>query len=190
MKEFYDLPFNERPDLTPYLIHLTKDFKKLKSILKNGEIKANKKCIKGDQPAVCFMDIPFYSLKHIINKDNEDRYGPYGIIVTKKYAYKKKVRPVLYLSDEETDALNISEKELWRVVRFEVQKKAHEEPTWISWLHEREWRCCGDFSLPKELIGVLVKTSKEAQKLQKKMKNKSWTRSIIPLSVICQGLIY
>ena len=136
------------------------------------------------------MDILFYSLKYVITKDNKDRYGPYGIIVTKKYAYRKKVRPVLYLSDEEKSTLNIPEKELWRVVKLEVQRKSHKKQKWVSWLHEREWRCCGDFSLPKELIGVLVKTPKDAQKLQKKMKNKNWTRSIIPLSVVCQGLIY
>jgi hypothetical protein len=50
--DFEDLPFFERPDLTPYLIHLTKNtkadddysaFENLVSILQNGEIWGSKK---------------------------------------------------------------------------------------------------------------------------------------------------
>ncbi len=46
--EFNDLPFNERPDLTPYLIHLTRNsfgqnkrsaFENLLMILRDGKIR-------------------------------------------------------------------------------------------------------------------------------------------------------
>ena len=73
---FEDLPFYERPDLTPYLIHLTKNTKRkddystfdnLINILKKGEIwgsSSKSGFIKGPNRATCFMDVPFVSLKY------------------------------------------------------------------------------------------------------------------------------
>jgi len=197
--EFEDLPFYERPDLTPYLIHLTTNTKAkdensafdiLVSILKTGKIRGGQGFIKGQNPAACFMDVPFYSLKYILNKENtnveEPRYEPFGIFVTKKYAYSKGCRPVLYLANKEVQLLRIPDSELWRVVRFEVSDEG-----WISWLHEREWRVKGDFALPSKLLGVLVRNPSYAEKLQKliaKSEFKVKPRSVIPLTVLCQGL--
>ena len=74
LPQFDDLPFNARPDLTPYLIHLTKNTRvddefsalaNLKSILKAGEIwgsNTSKGFIKGPNTAVCFMDVPFQAV--------------------------------------------------------------------------------------------------------------------------------
>ena len=203
LPEFEDLPFNERPDLTPYLIHLTKNTKRkdgctafdnLVNILEEGKIWGSNATgfIRGPNEATSFMDVPFISLKYILNKDNtaphNPRYEPYGIFITKKTAYKKGVRPVMYLSNEEIRDLKIPEEELWRIVRFEVFDEG-----WISWIHEREWRCKGDFKLPSGLVGVLVKNSKKAEELQDLIhenpnKFKATPKSIIPLEVICQGL--
>ena len=53
--------------------------------------------------AACFRDVPFASLKYVLTPENADpqspRYEPYGIAVTKRYAYGEGCRPVLYLSD-------------------------------------------------------------------------------------------
>ena len=187
--KYYELPFRDRPDLTPYLIHLTKNtieddeysaYDNLLHILRDGEIwgSDNSGFIKGNKnTATCFMDIPFSALKYTLNEENSDpshpRYEPYGIFVEKNYAYRKGVRPVLYLSDEEVKCLNIPNKELWRVVKLEVHNT-----DWISWVHEREWRCKGSFILPKKnksqscsfKLGVLVKTYRDVLKLQKEMK--------------------
>ncbi len=205
LPEFDELPFNKRPDLTPYLIHLTKNteaddeysaFDNLVSILKNGEIWASNKSkgfIKGPHGAACFMDVPFAALKYVLTPENTDpqkpRYEPYGILITKKYAYSKGCRPVLYLSDEEVRGLGLPSNELWRVVRFEVSKKG-----WISWLHEREWRCRGPFKLPSKIQGVVVKNTKDALKLHEIIgkspkKFKTTPSSIVPLTLLCQGLI-
>ncbi|MBF0877662.1 hypothetical protein HKD21_12520 [Gluconobacter cerevisiae] len=204
MTTFSELPFNSRPDLTPYLLHMTKNtksiggqsaFKNLINILKSGKIigSGNRGFIKGPNKATCFMDVPFSSLKYVLTPENSDpekpRYEPYGIVLTKATSYKKGCRPVLYLSDDEKRSLKIPDDELWRVVRFEV-KNEH----WISWVHEREWRSKGDLKLPSEILAVLVKTTKEASKLHRIMQNypnkfKSKPRSIIPLNLICQGLI-
>ncbi|MDR3585059.1 MAG: hypothetical protein P4L59_07005 [Desulfosporosinus sp.] len=200
--DFEELPFTDRPDLTPYLIHLTKNtksddgfsaFDNLVSLLKTKKIwgSDSRGFVKGPNKAACFMDVPFISLKYILNKDNcnpeNPRYEPFGVFVTKKYGYGHGLRPVLYLSNEELKDLGIPEQELWRVVRFEVAGEK-----WISWLHEREWRSKGDFILPNN-AGVLVETIKQARELQKLINEnpedfKVTPRTIIPLSVICQGL--
>jgi hypothetical protein len=140
------------------------------------------------------MDVPFYALKYVLTPDNVDpekpRYEPFGVFVTKRYAYGRGCRPVLYLSNQEVEALGIPKDEQWRVVRFEVTDGGG----WISWLHEREWRCKGTFSLPSEVQGVLVKNTDSAAKLQRLLAGKPNNfrcvpKSIIPLTVICQGLL-
>lgn len=202
---FDDLPFNARPDLTPYVIHLTKNtkaeddysaFDNLISILAGGEIfgsSNSKGFIKGPNNATCFMDVPFQALKYVLTPENMDpqkpRYEPFGIVLTKKYAYEHGCRPVLYLSNDETKVLQIPSEELWRVVRFEVTGDG-----WISWLHEREWRCKGNCELPNRIQSVLVKNTDFALQLQERIKSKPEEyacipKSIIPLSVVCQGFM-
>ena len=66
------------------------------------------------------MDVPFDSLKYILNEDNSQpsnpRYEAFGVFVTKKHAYQEGCRPVLYASNEESEQLCIPKSELWRVV--------------------------------------------------------------------------
>lgn len=201
--DFEDLPFFERPDLTPYFIHLTKNtqaeddfsaFENLVSILQRGEIWGSTKkrgFVKGPHRAACFMDVPFHSLKYILNKENSNpkapRYEAFGVFVTKKHAYKEGCRPVLYMSNKELKQLCIPEAELWRVVRFEADDEG-----WISWLHEREWRCKGDYTLPTN-AGVVVKNSTYVERLNERIRKepkkfKVHPRAIIPLTILCQGL--
>ncbi|MDD3183520.1 MAG: hypothetical protein PHD48_12070 [Alphaproteobacteria bacterium] len=139
------------------------------------------------------MDIPFASLKYVLTPENSSarspRYEPYGIAITKQHAYKKGCRPVLYLSNLEVTALKIPKSELWRVVRFEVS-----ESGWISWLHEREWRCEGNFKLPKSIQAAFVRNTKEAKRLMKELADdpdqfKCIPKSVIPFTVMCQGLL-
>ncbi len=201
-----DLPFFERPDLSPFLVHLTKNtenedgytaFDNLVSILKTGEVfgsTAKKGFIKGRTPASCFMDVPLGCLKYVLNEKNtiraRPRYEPFGVVISKKFAYSHGCRPVLYLSNEESNTLEIPEAELWRVVRLEAV-----DGSGVNWIHEREWRAKGSFSLPSKVRAVLVKDEKFAQRLQKLIVQESETfattaASIIPLSILCQGLPY
>ncbi|MFG1477548.1 hypothetical protein V5F53_02655 [Xanthobacter sp. V4C-4] len=205
MPDFDDLPFYSRPDLTPFLIHLTKNTEKLNersafdnlvNILKTGKIcgsSSERGFIKGQRKAVCFMDVPFPSLKYILTPENTNqekpRYEPYGIVLTKRLAYKNGCRPVLYLSNDEVNALSIPKEELWRVVRLEVK-----EDNWICWVHEREWRCVEYFKLPKKIYAVLVRDTKYAKKLREMINQspdsfKCTPASILPLTIISQGLL-
>lgn len=100
------------------------------------------------------------------------------------------------MSKEEEKILKIPDKELWRVVRLEVHNR-----DWISWIHEREWRCPGNFDLPQKeknrkkdfKLGVLVKSFEDVLKLQKDIRKKSNNitvdiSTILPMDIICQGL--
>lgn len=205
MPTFNELPFNARPDLTPYLLHLTKNtkadnqysaFDNLVNILQTGEIwgsDTTKGFVRGPSPAACFMDVPFACLKYVLTPENSDpehpRYEAYGVAVTKVFAYRHGCRPVLYLSNDEIESIGIPAEELWRVVRLEVHNDR-----WISWLHEREWRSKGNFELPRTSVAVLVKSTRNSLRLQKLIRDdpKSFEcapRSIIPLNVICQGFL-
>jgi hypothetical protein len=89
-----ELPFNIRPDLTPYLVHLTKRrsrrsaLENLENILRDGVIEGTFSYVKGSRKAACFMDVPFVALKYVCSKGNEDRYEPYGVVISKKFAYR------------------------------------------------------------------------------------------------------
>jgi len=193
--DYRKLPFWTRPDLTPYLIHLTRTrggrsaFENLVKILRTGAIEGSTRTgfIKGSTPAACFMDVPFHALKAVCTPENAKRYEPYGVVVTKRTAYDRGARPVLYLSDKEQDRLNLPENELWRVVKLEVSGEG-----WVSWLHEREWRCPEEFRLPNQFVGVIVRSLNEAvglrQLLGEEEDFKARPKCILPLEVICQGL--
>jgi len=199
------LPFFERPDLSPFLVHLTRNteakdgftaFMNLVSILLYGEVRGSGKdgFIKGPHKAACFMDVPLSSLKYVLNQANTEgdrpRYEAYGIVILKSYAYEQGCRPVLYLSDKETSDLKIPDDELWRVVRLEAV-----DGTGVNWIHEREWRAKGNFILPQATIAVLVQSTEDATRLEKLINKgrgelKSIPSAIIPLEVLCQGLPY
>ncbi|TKB75025.1 MAG: hypothetical protein E8D46_03790 [Nitrospira sp.] len=199
----YDLPNNERPDLTPYLIHLTKGndkhtgFEILQRILRGGVITGTDSYIKGNREAACFMDIPFASLKYVCSENNKRRYEPYGVIVKKTTAYDRGARPVLYLSSSECQDMGITKSkcpnDLWRVVSL---KGSNKRGIWgVNWMHEREWRCPDEFELPSEVLAVLVKSSSEAEELSHKIARrpsqyKCRPKTVIPLNIICQGLVY
>ena len=201
---FDDLPFNKRPDLSPYLIHLTKNtkpkddhsaYENLVHILQTGRIWGSGKAgyIRGGKKAACFMDVPFASLKYVLTPENtkrsEPRYEPYGIVVGKAPGYKRGLRPVLYLSDDEVRQLGIPKAEQWRVVRLEKH-----DDGWVNWAHEREWRCEGAYKLRATVPAVIVRNLAAAKRLRDRLaaepdEFKCIPDAILPASMICQGLL-
>lgn len=80
MKDYFnDLPTTSRPDMTPFLIHLTKSneetsaFDNLVNILKSGLIKTTDGTgfIKGGCRAACFMEVPISALKYSLTKEKK-----------------------------------------------------------------------------------------------------------------------
>jgi hypothetical protein len=82
-KKLTELPYYERPDLTPYLIHLTKAsndqtaIENLISILKNGLIEGTDGYVQqaafGKVAKVaCFMDVPFAALNMSVPRRTPD----------------------------------------------------------------------------------------------------------------------
>jgi hypothetical protein len=199
-KTLKELPYYERPDLTPYLIHLTKGsdsqsaLKNLVSIIRSGVIEGTDSFVTGAAQksgvkAACFMDVPFAALKYVCSSKNEERYQSYGVAVRKRDVYRQEGRPVLYLSKEEREDLKIPAKQMWRVVTLEYDE---ETDNWIDWQHEREWRCPDEFDLKMAPFIALVKSVKDVQTLQDKIvgerdRFRCVPLSIIPLAVICQG---
>lgn len=85
------------------ILHFTNDKNALKSILKNNfrVFYCRESIIIGNipityvAPMVSFCDIPLSEIKNQISK-----YGTYGIGLTKEWAERKKLNPVLYLEKQ------------------------------------------------------------------------------------------
>ncbi len=122
------------------------------NIVSDGVIKASTSksgFIAGATPAVCFQDAPlasicqnvFYEQKYQeSNKDTKTRYRGAGVSISKRYAYGKRARPVIY--DKTADAkAYLPPDQWWRIVNFDLDN----EKKIIDWTHEREWRVAHDF---------------------------------------------
>ncbi|HEY9608565.1 hypothetical protein [Allocoleopsis sp.] len=165
-----------RSDITNGVTHLTKPSFNIKNLTDEDEINqlatenlieilkdrvirgstTEKGFIVGKTPAVCFQDVPFYSLiqnieherqRRSANPNERYRYCGVGIAFFKPYIFRKGGRPVFY------DQIEIAKKLLpqdqhWRIVNFDIS----DHNKIIDWTHEREWR------LPIELKFELNKT--------------------------------
>lgn len=147
---------------TNSVIHYTGSFVKLKSILKEGfKIKYCEEKLKlgghlrgtlngsnTAHPMVCFCDIP---LSH--SKKHSDSYGKYGIGLTKEWAFKNKLNPVLYIDRNSFIADMIhglikSEMQLQQVYRIKACAKNYSGEVGVKgkynpeyrFYDEREWR--------------------------------------------------
>lgn len=147
------------------LFHFTKQYDYLLDTLRNGFWP--RYCIEPTWngkdfaiPMVCFCDIPLSQIQNHIG-----RYGKYGIGVTKEYAKKNSITPVLYteatsllkrnyldkmLSEVETaetspTALEFSEMMIYYIKRVEgverIKDKSGKTITkHVKFYNEREWR--------------------------------------------------
>ena len=159
-----------RSDICSFVTHFTKA---------NGNNKAidilikilNEKKILGSSPeigfivgksnAVCFQDAPLYGLTQNLiheqyNRDKNNpkvRYQGFGLGFSKKFAFEKGARPVIYELRETAKSI-LPENDWWRIVSFDLA----DDENITDWTHEREWRVKGDFTFElKDVYVYLVK---------------------------------
>jgi len=169
-----------RSDISGYLTHLTKANDKsdaidiLIKILKEKKIIGSTPDIGyiiGTSNAVCFQDAPVYGLsQNLIHeqyvRENEKkeskstyipkiRYVGFGLGFSKKYAFEKGARPVVYEIKEIAKSI-LPKSDWWRIVSFDLS----DDQNIIDWTHEREWRVKGDFAFELNEVYVYLVNGK------------------------------
>ena len=175
---------SERIDLSAHLIHLTRKTDSentdivLYNILKSRKLigsSTKSGFIIGLEKAVCFQDMPIYSICQNIlfeqkmresNPNLKLRYQPIGLAFKKDYVFKKGGRPVIY--DEPARAkLYLKKDEWWRIVNMDLSN----DENIIDWSHEREWRVKGDFYFELNEVTILVNKLSSLRQIVKKFKD-------------------
>lgn len=158
----------KRPDLSTFLIHLTKAdndeiaFGNLKSIIRQRSILQSLYKL-GSENVVCFTETPIGCIKTaggLRNYTNFSNYSTFGLMVYKKDVYETGGRPVLYLEDKFQSQLP---KEIqWRHQKFEPSFSEIK----YDWTWEREWRCKGNFNLHGLYYEAIVPSISYADRLK------------------------
>lgn len=161
---------SSRSDFTSRVTHLTKRtdnksaFEVLCDILGSKTILGSKKdgCIRNGNKAVCFQDLPLYSLAENVRYEEdlsyskakaekiEFRYEAFGLRFNKGHLFTKGGRPVIY--GTETEINNMPEDELWRCVKIDLSNSKNI----VDWTHEREWRIKNDLHFEYSEIEAIV----------------------------------
>lgn len=142
-------------------------------------------------PMVCFCDIPLSQIQNHVN-----RYGMYGIGVTKEFAKRNDLTPVLYvdassklktkyldeflskytLPSTNEDSIKFSEMMLYYIKRVEgietkKDKSGKEKQVHVKYYNEREWRYIPSISKTIHLEIDGKTTQKTCKELSKQTKN-------------------
>lgn len=148
-----------RDDLSNKLIHMVRGetveiaFKKFESILLESKLRGGTGYIKGGYRCVCFTETPISKLGYVLASPDVQkmRYRPLGIMVDKKWVFRKGGRPAIYQPNEDFEKL--SKDIRYRHVCLELDRPG--TPVDLTW--EREWRLHADeLVLPPEATTVIV----------------------------------
>lgn len=162
-EEFWRDRISNRSDLVARITHLTRGktddeaFERLWKILLEQTIRGsgNEGFIVGNRKAVCFQEIPLYSIAENLIFDEEqgrkNRHSPFGLRFNKLRIYRLGARPVFYGKTDELKKL-LPTTEYWRIVDFDLDSKAV-----VDWSHEREWRLAADYQFKYSDTEVVVK---------------------------------
>ena len=179
---------SRRSDFTSGLVHLTKgntidgecfsSLDILMKVLKERKLIGSTTAsgyICGSIPAVCFQDIPLFSIAENIlyeqklkkeKKASVTRYSGFGLRFSKEFIFRKGGRPVIY--DIKKDAKKYLDGEnYWRIVNFDLS----DDKNFIDWTHEREWRIPGDLEFKLSDVEVLVHNTQSYKKFIKKCRD-------------------
>lgn len=150
-----------RIDISRDLIHWIKgdsyeeSFDVLRKIVSERQLIAGNGHIKGNYYCVCFTEAPIDTFHEVLG-----RYQPFGIRLSKCFAYSLGGRPVIYQSEPEFDLLPSSLR--WRHVRYDPNSSPPVDFTW-----EREWRIRkDDIYLPPGEASIVVPHESWAKALE------------------------
>lgn len=196
---------SNRTDLVARLTHLTKGntddeaFENLWKIIMDKKLIAsgNEAYIIGSKRAVCFQDVPLYSVvenlmyeDYLYEKNLQEGYTPkiryswFGLRFNKVHMYQAGARPVFYGNTDELKRM-LEPDEYWRIVKMSL-----EGDNIVDWSHEREWRIEGDYSFSWNDMEILVKDDEYYRKFVKKCKEERKTkllseiRGVVPLNTV------
>jgi hypothetical protein len=147
----------------------------LAAILSAGTIRASTRMIRTKRGAICFFDAPFEHLARVLDPRARRRYEPFGIAVSKGYAFKMGARPVIYLPWKEAAAI-LPEAELWRVVSLDLSRRPA-----VDWTFEHEWRMVGDLQLGARDTVVLVEDWRDADEIYARFDGHPPCAGVLPL---------
>jgi hypothetical protein len=147
----------------------------LAAILGEGMIRASTRMVRTRRPVVCFFDAAFEHLARVLDARSRRRYEPFGIAVSKRYAFKMGARPVIYLPWKEAVAL-LPQAELWRVVSLDIDR----QPA-VDWTFEREWRLAGDLRFAARDTVVLVEDWRDADEIYERFDGHPPCAGVLPL---------
>lgn len=183
---------SHRTDISMGLVHLTKGDGKLSplavlmKILEERTLvgSTNKSVdghprgfICGNNPVVCFQDVPLYSISENILWEQQlyarstevpIRYSPFGLRFDKRYIFRNGGRPVIY-EDTTTAKSFLPEDEYWRIVKLDLEN----DDNIVDWMHEREWRIKGDFHFELSEVEILLSDQSSLKKFNKYCKEKN-----------------
>lgn len=127
--------------------------------------------IRQNNKAVCFQDVPLYSLAENLAYEDEvrkkcatienkvkSRYEAFGLRFNKGILFQKGARPVIYGTKSELD--NLPSDVQWRCVQLDLTNSN----SIVDWTHEREWRIAGDLQFEYNEIEVIVNDAMSYQK--------------------------
>ena len=183
---------SHRTDISVGVVHLTKEAGELsalevlmKIIEEQTIVGSTNKTVDGhprgficgNDPVVCFQDVPLYSLSenilweqqlHKKKSESPIRYAPFGLRFDKRYVFRNGGRPVIY---EKTDIAKsfLPEDEYWRIVKLDLENNDNI----IDWTHEREWRIKGDFHFELSEVEILLSDQSSLKKFNKYCKEKN-----------------
>ena len=170
-----------RTDFSCDLTHLTKSKDENSSldvlikILKDKKLVGGLGYVCGNEPVVCFQDIPLNSLsenilyEQILRKENQSqpqRYDAFGLRFCKTFIYKKGGRPVIYEDTEEAKKF-LPKEEHWRIVKLNLSN----DDNIIDWTHEREWRIKGNLDFEWSDVEIILSQENSLQKFIRKCKD-------------------
>lgn len=177
---------SRRSDISMGLVHLTKGNDKLNSfqilmkILKEQKLigstnqtinGVSRGFICGNDPVVCFQDVPLFSLSenilleqqmHSDTPTSPIRYTAFGLRFDKRYIFQNGGRPVIYEKTEVAKSF-LPNNEYWRIVKLDLDN----DDNVIDWTHEREWRIKGDFSFNLNEVEILLSDQDSVNKFYK-----------------------